>query len=87
MALPADGHGNDDWLPTRVEQFSGGRDLPGYQHPQGAHGHKGCTYQRVGIVIEFCREEVHNDLECYTKLYNFIYSKYTYTYICIYTYC
>lgn len=54
MALPADGHGNDDWLPTRVEQFSGGWDLPGYQHPQWAHGHKGCTHQRVGIVIKFC---------------------------------
>lgn len=54
MALPADGHGNDDWLPTRVEQFSGGRDLPGNQHPQGAHGHKGCTHQRVGIVVVFC---------------------------------
>lgn len=54
MALPADGHGDDDWLPTRVEQFSGGRDRPGYQHPQGAHSHKGRTHQWVGIVVVFC---------------------------------
>lgn len=28
--LPADGHGDDNWLPARVEELSGGRDPPGY---------------------------------------------------------
>lgn len=31
--LPADGHGDDDWLPAGVKDLSGGWDLPGYQHP------------------------------------------------------
>lgn len=50
-ALPADGHGDDDRLPARVEEFSGGRDLPGYQHPQGAQRHKHSTHQRADVVI------------------------------------
>lgn len=53
-ALPADGHGDDDWLPAGVEEFSCGGNLPRYQHPQGAHGHKHGTHQWVGIVIVLC---------------------------------
>lgn len=55
-SVPADGHGNDDRLPAGIEDFSGGWDPPGYQHPQGAHGHKYCAHQRVGIVIVLCTE-------------------------------
>lgn len=54
---PADGHGDDDWLPAGVEEFSGGGDLPGYQHPQGAQRHKDRTHQRVGVVIVLCRKK------------------------------
>ena len=53
-ALPADGHGDDDWLPAGVEEFSGGGDPSGYQHPQGAHRHEHRTHQRTGIVIVLC---------------------------------
>lgn len=52
--LPADGHGDDDRLPAGVEEFSGGGDPSGYQHPQGAHRHKHRTHQRTGIVIVLC---------------------------------
>lgn len=54
QGLPADGHGDDDRLPARIEKLSGGGDPPGYQHPQGAQCHKNCTHQWVGIVIVFC---------------------------------
>lgn len=54
QGLPADGHGDDDRLPARIEKFSGGGDPPGYQHPQGAQCHKNRTHQWVCIVIVFC---------------------------------
>lgn len=52
--VPADGHGDDDRLPARIEEFSGGGDLPGNQHPQRAQRHKNRTHQWAGVVIVFC---------------------------------
>lgn len=66
--LPADGHGDDDRLPAGVEEFSGGGDPSGYQHPQGAHRHKHRTHQRTGIVIVLCvwrREGLFISFFCY----------------------
>lgn len=54
QSVPADGHGDDDRLPARIEKFSGGGDLPGNQHPQGAQRHKNRTHQWAGVVIVFC---------------------------------
>lgn len=55
IAVPADRHGDDNRLPARVEDFSGGWDLPGYQYPYGAQSHEHRTHQRVGIVIVICK--------------------------------
>lgn len=44
QGVPADGHSNDDRLPARIEEFSGGGDFPGNQHPQGAQRHKNRTH-------------------------------------------
>lgn len=57
LYVPADGHGDDDGLPAGVQQLSGGRDPPGYQHPEGAQRHEHGTHQRVGVVVELCMEK------------------------------
>lgn len=50
MSLPADGHGDDDRLPARVQHLPCSRAPSGQHHPDGEQGHKEGAHQGVDVL-------------------------------------
>lgn len=48
-SLPADGHGNDNRLPARVQHLPRGGASSGQHHPDRQQGHKESTHQWVDV--------------------------------------
>lgn len=50
MSLPADGHGDDDGLPARVQHLPCSRAPSGQHHPDGEQGHEEGAHQWVDVL-------------------------------------
>lgn len=50
LSLPADGHGDDDRLPARVQHLPSGWAPTSQHHPHRQQGHEDGTHQRVDVL-------------------------------------
>lgn len=58
--LPADAHGNNNWLPPRFQDFSQGRTLLGNSNPERDHDNEDSTDQRRKVLHIWKEKEILN---------------------------